>query len=76
MAQYPKQLVSKKELRSVCGIPYSPQHIRRLELAGDFPMRIKLGKNRVAWLLSEIEAWTDERLHRRDILSPANDNSF
>ncbi len=76
MAQYHKQLVSKKELRTVCGIPYSPQHIRRLELAGEFPLRIKLGRNRVAWLLSEIEVWIDERLQRRDGFSPANDNSF
>ena len=66
MAQYQKQLVSKKELKSVCGIPYSAQHIARLEEAGQFPKRIRLGQNRVAWLLSEVEAWVDERLATRD----------
>jgi hypothetical protein len=30
MAQYQKQLVSKKELKTLCGIPYSAQHIARL----------------------------------------------
>lgn len=51
------QLVSKKELRTAFGIPYSPQHIARLEKAGQFPKRIKLGQNRVAWLKVEIEEW-------------------
>ena len=66
MAQYRKKLVSKKELRTVCGIPYSPQHIARLEKAGQFPLRIRLGQNRVGWLLSEVEAWTDERVSQRE----------
>lgn len=61
-----KKLVSKKELKTVCGIPYSPQHIARLEKAGDFPKRIKLGQCRVAWLLSEVEEWIDRRLGDRD----------
>jgi len=34
MSQFTKRLISKKELKSVCGIPYSPQHIARLEAAG------------------------------------------
>jgi prophage regulatory protein len=67
MTQFHKQLVSKKELKTVCGIPYSAQHIARLEHVGQFPKRIRLGINRVAWLLSEIEAWVDERLANRDI---------
>lgn len=75
MAQYQKQLVSKKELKSVCGIPYSAQHIARLEAAGLFPKRIKLGQNRVAWLLSEIEAWIDERLATREHIN-GSDISF
>jgi prophage regulatory protein len=65
---YPKQVVSKKELRTVCGIPYSPQHIARLEAAGQFPTRIRLGQNRVVWLLKEIEEWLDERIAKRNAL--------
>lgn len=63
---YPKQVVSKKELSTVCGIPYSPQHIARLEAAGQFPKRIRLGRNRVAWLLMEVEEWLDERIANRE----------
>ena len=59
-----KQLIDKKELVNL--VKYSAQHIARLEKAGTFPKRIKLGQNRVAWLLSEIEDWIDERLLRRE----------
>ena len=55
MAQFENRLVTKKELRAVCGIPYTPQHIARLEAAGEFPKRIKLGQNRVAWVSSEVD---------------------
>ena len=59
------KLVSKKELKSVYGIPYSPQHIARLEAAGKFPQRVQLGQCRVAWLAEEVQAWIDERVARR-----------
>lgn len=62
---HPKQLICKKELVKL--VKYSPQHIARLEKAGQFPKRLQLGQNRVAWLLSEIEDWIDERLIRRDV---------
>ncbi len=60
-----QKLVSKKELKSVYGIPYSFAHIARLEHAGDFPKRIKLGVCRVAWMAEEIEGWITERANRR-----------
>jgi len=63
---FSKRIVSKKELKSICGIPYSPQHIARLEAAGKFPKRIQLGPNRVVWLISEIEKWIEERSALRD----------
>jgi len=66
MTQYDKRLVSKKELKTVCGIPYTPQHIGRLEAAGKFPKRVRLGPNRVAWLLLEVDAWLNERIAFRD----------
>lgn len=68
MTQVPNRLVSKKELRTLCGIPYTPQHIARLEAAGQFPRRIRLGPNRVAWVLSEVDAWVRERIDQRDAL--------
>ena len=61
---HPKQLIDKKAL--VLMVQYSPQHIARLEKAGQFPKRIRLGQNRVAWLLSEIDDWIDKRILERD----------
>ena len=75
MTQYTKRIVSKKELKTVCGIPYSPQHIARLEAAGRFPRRLRLGQNRVAWLLSEVETWLDERIASRGAVADT-DTSF
>jgi prophage regulatory protein len=56
-----RKLVSKKELKSVHGIPYSFAHIARLEKAGEFPKRIILGQCRVAWYEDEIEEWKASR---------------
>lgn len=36
--------------------PYSRQHIGRLEKDGKWPKRVRLGNNRVGWILDEIEA--------------------
>ena len=47
-------------------VPFSRQHILRLEKRGRFPRRIRLGDNRVAWLRSEIEAWIASRVAERD----------
>lgn len=60
---HPMQLIDKKELVKL--VKYSPQHIARLEKAGQFPKRLRLGQNRVAWLLSEVEDWIEQRLGER-----------
>ena len=69
-----RKLVSKKELKTVLGIPYSFAHIARLEAAGKFPRRVKLGACRVAWILDEVSEWIEERVAQRDRL--ADDTSF
>jgi prophage regulatory protein len=56
-----RKLVSKKELKSIYGIPYSFAHIARLEAAGLFPRRVRLGACRVAWYADEIEEWIASR---------------
>jgi len=61
-----RRLVSKKELKTRLGIPYSFAHIARLEAAGEFPNRIRLGACRVAWYEDEVIAWIEERAARRD----------
>ena len=49
-------------------IPYSRVHIGRLERAGEFPRRVRVGLNRIAWLESEIDEWIASR--ERVELSP------
>ena len=46
-------------------IPFSDMHIWRLEKAGKFPKRIKLGEQRVGWDLDEVITWIEERKARR-----------
>lgn len=58
------RLITKGELRRM--VPYTPQHILRLEKRGLFPRRIQVGTNRVAWLLSEVEQWVATRVAERD----------
>ncbi len=66
-----RKLVSKKELKSLYGIPYCFAHIARLEVSGLFPMRVRLGACRVAWVAEEIEAWIEERIANRAQTSPS-----
>ena len=46
-------------------VPYSQNHIRRLEKTGLFPKRVHIGENRVAWVRAEIEAWLNARMGAR-----------
>lgn len=39
--------------------------IDRLEARGDFPARVRLGPNSVAWLEEEVEQWIEARLRAR-----------
>ena len=60
-----RKLVSKKELKSIYGVPYSPAHIARLEVVGRFPSRVTLGACRVAWVAEEVEAWIEAKIANR-----------
>ena len=57
------RLVDKKGLRAY--VPYSSQHIQRLEKEGKFPQRVQLGPCRVGWVVEEVEAWVRERASQR-----------
>ncbi|QQP88145.1 AlpA family phage regulatory protein [Skermanella sp. TT6] len=58
------KLVTAKELSAK--IPYSAVHVWRLEQKGEFPRRIHLGCNRVAWLEAEILEWLARKLAERE----------
>ena len=55
-----KKMLSKRQVKEL--VLYSPQHIARLEAAGQFPKRVRLGVNRVGWIEEEVLAWLDERI--------------
>ena len=53
------RIVTFKELLRL--VPYSRQHILRLEKQGKFPKRVHIGPRRVGWWLSEIMEWLHAR---------------
>lgn len=57
------RILSKRQVSEM--VLYSPQHIARLEKAGKFPKRLRLGPNRVGWLEDEVLGWIDDRLKGR-----------
>ena len=58
------KLLSKKAVREL--ITYSFAHTARLEAAGTFPKRVKLGAGRVAYVEAEIIDWITARVAARD----------
>ncbi len=42
-------------------IPFTRQHVLRLEKVGKFPQRLKVGNRRIGWLYTEIETWINDR---------------
>ncbi|MFI4973125.1 MAG: helix-turn-helix transcriptional regulator [Caulobacterales bacterium] len=58
------RLLSKRSVREI--VLYSPQHIARLEAAGQFPKRVRLGAGRVGWVKQEVLDWVHARIAERD----------
>lgn len=61
------RILSKRQLKEL--VLYSPQHVARLEGAGQSPKRVRLGPNRVGWVESEVLDWLQKRIDRRDVLA-------
>jgi prophage regulatory protein len=57
------RFLDRHELRAI--IPMHPTHLARLERAGEFPRRVKLGRSRVAWSLYEVLMWMEARKAER-----------
>ena len=64
------KLCTWSELKEIYGIPYCRMHIRRLELKGQFPKRVRLGECRVAWLVDEVERWIQGRIFVTAVTKP------
>ena len=61
------RIIDWKVLKTL--VPYSRQHIARLEKVGRFPVRLRLGngpRSRTGWLLDEVERWIGERINDRN----------
>jgi prophage regulatory protein len=54
-----EKYIDQRELLSL--IPFSRQHVARLEAADDFPRRINIGLRKIAWRLSDIQTWLEQR---------------
>lgn len=55
-----QRLLSLKQIKEI--IPYSTMQIYRLEKAGAFPRRIKIGRQRVAWVEADIRKWVETKI--------------
>ena len=63
------RVISWRELSEM--IPFTRQHILRLEKAGRFPRRLQIGARRVGWLATEIEDWLAAKINDRERPTPA-----
>jgi prophage regulatory protein len=54
-----ERVIRRKELLELIGVSSATQW--RMEKAGLFPARRRLGKGSVGWLLSEVEEWQKSR---------------
>lgn len=67
MSDLPDRIITSHEVCEI--VPYSLMHLNRLERAGKFPRRLRLGPGptgRVGWRLSEVMQWVEERAAERD----------
>ena len=59
------RIIDRKERRGI--VPYSDMHIWRMEKAGKFPRRVRLGPNRVGWSLLECLDWIAAKKAERGV---------
>jgi predicted DNA-binding transcriptional regulator AlpA len=57
------------------GVPYTRDHLKRMEDLGAFPRRVVLGggngvRRFIAWVASEVDTWVEAKIAARDRKSP------
>jgi hypothetical protein len=57
----PKRFLAPKDLPAK-GIPYHPNHLRKMWTTGKFPAPVKLSPHRIAWPEEVIDAWLDSKV--------------
>lgn len=60
----PRQLLDYRQLKAM-GIPWSREHIYRLEAKNAFPRRLYLSPQRIAWFEDEILEFLDAKAAER-----------
>ncbi|WP_354244953.1 AlpA family phage regulatory protein [Bradyrhizobium sp. LA2.1] len=63
----PTRILSYAELSSARGITFSRRHLQRLEDGKKFPMRVRLGENRIGWVETEIDEWLSAKVAARNV---------
>ncbi len=61
------RLLSKRQVLDL--VPYSAQHILRLEKLGKFPKRMRLGNGpraKAFWVEHEVGGWVQDLIDRRE----------
>lgn len=53
------RIIKKPEVREITAL--SDSTVRRLELVGDFPKRLRLSKSAVGWVEADVLAWVEHR---------------
>lgn len=57
-----ERLIRWKEMREMIGGISSRSTVDRWEKSGEFPQRVRLGKNSIAWNLDDINEWIVSRI--------------
>lgn len=62
----PRKLLRYRDLLATRGLPFSRRHLYDLEAAGKFPRRVKIGEHAVGWVESEIDAYLENAIAKRE----------
>lgn len=60
-----ERIIRKPELLGMIGL--SDATVWRMEKAGKFPRRLRLGGNSVGWFLGEIDSWLAKKAEERAV---------
>ena len=60
------KVLGYSDLKPTKGIGFTRQHIRRMELAGEFPYHVNIGVRSIAWVETEVDAWLRGKAGARD----------
>lgn len=58
------RLIRRSEVRERIGL--STSTLYEMIAAGDFPSPIPIGRQAVAWIESEVDAWIEQKIKQRD----------